>query len=414
MSTADNTREFTPRSIMAAVAAGAGAYVTIAPVIASTQGIFLLAFTEAFGWTRTAVSAAILMCALTGALITPFAGRAIDKFGVRKVMFPAVGLFGLAVMSVSLVRGELWQLYLAHIVIGMTAGFQNMVAYWKVASLWFHRRRGLVLSLITVCYGLGYSTLPKIIQPIIDRDGWQVGYLTLGGLVLASLLVLVPFLRTPPGTQLKLGHDAPATGVVVQGLTPAEARRQPVFWLLMAMLMCGVVSLIGTLATTFPFLTDRGYSRPFAASVLAVWGAGSVLGQLSYGVLADRFNTPRVALPYFVSAICGALLLHYGPSTQLLVAGAFMLGFCQGSEVGLAAYFAGRYFGMRHLGEIYGYIYAGATVASGVGPVVMNRVFDITGSYRPVGLIVVGTLACGLACVLLLKPYVFAARRSGM
>jgi MFS family permease len=401
--------EFTRGSIGAAIAAAAGSAVSIAPIVVSTFSVFLANFVKQYGWGRGSVSLAITICALVGGAFTPLAGRILDRFGVRRVMLPAVVLFGLAVMAVSLADGVLWQIYLFYGLIGITASFQNMVAYSKVASLWFHRRRGMVLSLVSACYGLSAAMMPKFVQPLIARHGWQAGYIFLGCVVLSSLIVLIPLLRLPPGAE---GAPHAAQAALHPGLTVREARGTRSFWLLFAVLFLAVLSIVGTLSQIFPMMLDRGIAPPSAASVLTVFFLGTMTGQLTYGFLVDWIDSPRVALPFFVCALIGMTTLHNVSSLPLLFPAAFLMGVGQGSELGLAAYFSGRYFGLRNLGAIYGFIYAGATVASGLGPFILGLSFDLAHSYRPMMIAFEAALLLATCGVAMLGPYVYAARRA--
>lgn len=407
--------EFSASSVGAAFASAIGAFVSIGPIVVSTFGIFLSTFSKLYGWTRTEYSVAILICALVGAAVTPLAGRLIDRWGVRRVMLPAVFLFGLALMSATLVQGRLWEFYGAYVLIGVTAGFQNMVAYSKVISSWFSRHRGLMLSLVSVCYGAAYAAIPKVVQPLIAARGWRAGYLFLAGLVLATLVILVPLLRLPPeeARQESASGSGPRAALSGAYLSVTQARRTRAFWIILAVVVLGVASLVGTVAHLFPMLVDRGLTAKAATTVLAMFALGGIIGQLSYGVLVDRINSPRVALPFFVASLIGVFSLRYSQSQAVLLPGALLMGIGQGSELGLAAYFTGRYFGVRNMGEIYGYIYAAATVASGVGPVLMGYAFDTTGSYVLMLAVFMFALAVAILGVASLPPYVFAARGRG-
>jgi len=398
--------EFSRLSIGAAIAAAVGAAVTVGPMIVPTFGIFMVAFGKAFGWTRTEFSSVILVTAWIGAIVTPQAGRLIDRLGVRRVMLPGVVLFGLALMSVSLVRGKLWELYAFYALVGLTAGVQNAVPYSKLVSLWFQRHRGAVLACVTTAYGLSYAIMPQVVRPLIARHGWQAGYLFLGGLVIASLLVLVPLLRAPAGaSRLALSGEG------TSGVTLAEAVRTPAFWMIGAMIFLAVDALVGTLAHTFPMITDRGLSPMLGTNVISTVALGSMLGQISFGFVLDRSNSPRVGALYFAAALIGASLIHYGTTAAWLVPGGFMMGVGQGAELGLTAYFATRYFGTRHFGEIYGWIYAAATVASGLGPLLMGLAFDRLGSYRPMEIAAEVSLILAVVFVICLPAYRFAAGR---
>jgi MFS family permease len=327
-------------------------------------------------------------------------------------MLPGVALFGLAILGVTLVHGQLWQLYLCYVLVGLTAGVQNMVAYNKLASVWFQRHRGLVLSFLSTCYGVAAAIIPQIVRPLIDHHGWQAGYWFLGAVVLSSLLVLVPWLRLPRD---RITPDTVTSGAVGErrdlqtaaGISAKEARNKFIFWLLLLVVVLAVGSLIGTVAQLFPMLTDRGVSRQNATTVLSFTAIGGILGQLSYGYLMDKFRTPKMAAPFFVCALIGATILHREAAMNALLPGAVLMGIGQGAELGLAAYLTSRYFGTRHMGEIYGLLYAGATIAAGVGPVLMARAYDYTGSYRPMLLASELALVAVVAFILMLPRYVY-------
>ena len=93
--------------------------------------------------------------------------------------------------------------------------------------------------------------------------------------------------------------------------------------------------------------------------------------------------------------------------------GALCLGLGLGSETALIAFLAGRYFGMRHYGEIYGYLFAVFLFGSGLGPWLMGVCFDITGSYNP-ALVGFG-LALLIASYLIsrLGPYLYPVSGKG-
>jgi nitrate/nitrite transporter NarK len=57
------------------------------------------------------------------------------------------------------------------------------------------------------------------------------------------------------------------------------------------------------------------------------------------------------------------------------------VGLGQGSEFDILPYAISRYFGLRALGEIYGYAFAAIALGGALGPLVMGVSFDATGSY---------------------------------
>jgi MFS family permease len=69
-----------------------------------------------------------------------------------------------------------------------------------------------------------------------------------------------------------------------------------------------------------------------------------------------------------------------------------------GAEGDIIAYLISRYFGLRSFGEIYGYAFGAFTLGGVVGPLLMGKAFDTTGSYS-IGLgvfVVASVIAAGL------------------
>jgi cyanate permease len=163
----------------------------------------------------------------------------------------------------------------------------------------------------------------------------------------------------------------------------------------------------GTIAHIVPLLTDRGVSNQFATLVLTTAGLALIGGRLLGGYLLDRFFGPYVAACFFLLPFAGIALLGSGSKGVVPVMGAIGLGLGLGSETALIAFLAGRYFGMRHYGEIYGYLFAVFLLGAGLGPWLMGVCFDATGSYN-VALVAFG-LALLVASFLIcrLGPYAY-------
>jgi len=81
-----------------------------------------------------------------------------------------------------------------------------------------------------------------------------------------------------------------------------------------------------------------------------------------------------------------------------------------GAEYSLLPYYIGRYFGVRAFGQLYGGIYAAASIAGGLGPFIMGRTFELTHSYgHALAALEVG-IAIAILCVASLGKYVYTAQ----
>jgi len=88
---------------------------------------------------------------------------------------------------------------------------------------------------------------------------------------------------------------------------------------------------------------------------------------------------------------------------------AFLIGFGTSGETDVAPYLLSRYFGLRSFSTLYGLSWMSHAAAGAVGPIVMGRAFDATGSYDVV-LVRLSMLAVGVAALMLLMPRYDTAR----
>jgi hypothetical protein len=59
-----------------------------------------------------------------------------------------------------------------------------------------------------------------------------------------------------------------------------------------------------------------------------------------------------------------------------------LIGFSMGGEADVVPYLVARYFGLRSFSVLYALTWTFYAVAGAIGPVLMGKVFDLTGSYE--------------------------------
>jgi MFS family permease len=132
-------------------------------------------------------------------------------------------------------------------------------------------------------------------------------------------------------------------------------------------------------------------------------GAASLLGRLTTGWLLDRFFAPRVAFCLLSVAAGGTLMLSGAHSLAAGVSAAALIGFGMGAEADVTPYLLSRYFGLRSFAMLYGFTWTAYAIAGAVGPILMGRAFDVTGSYTTL-LVQIGTATFLVAALMLLIP----------
>jgi MFS family permease len=400
--------EFTRPALGAAVAAWMGFFVGPNAILSSTQGQFMAPLEQSFGLSRTMVSVVLLLSPLGVTLCLPAAGRAMDRWGLRKILLPGLVLFGGLHILMSQAR-SLWQLVLLMSLISIAAAMHSSVGYAKLIAQWFDRRRGTVLGMaVALGSGLGSALYPQLMRFLIGHYSWRAGYIGLGTVVLIlGFPLLWVLLREPirPGIHVSALQQAE----LLPGATRAEALRGMTFWLIFLSILLTMTALLGTVIHAYPMLTERGFSPTVSATAVSCVFLGSIAGQLSSGLLLDAWQSPRAALPFFIIALIGVLTVHSASHTATLLPGAVMLGTALGAENALAAYLTSRYFGLRAYGAIYGWAFAAACLGAALGLLLMGVVHDLAGDYRPMRLVFGAFVAVAVLCILLLGPYIYRA-----
>lgn len=147
-----------------------------------------------------------------------------------------------------------------------------------------------------------------------------------------------------------------------------------------------------------PFGLDRGLTAPQAALLLASYGASQVVGRFGIGVLVDRFPAARMAAGgAAISAAAFAALHLTGAGFVPMMALVFAAGLMHGAENDVLPFLAGRLFGLKAYGEIYGSLLVMALLGTAGGIVGWGRIHDLTGDYGlPLTIATVAMATAGL------------------
>lgn len=393
----------------AAFAAWMGFFVGPNAILSSTQGLFMVPMATSFGLNRTLISVVLLISPLGVTLCLPAAGRAMDRYGLRKVIIPGLVLFGGLSILLAATR-TVWQLVLLTALISVTAAMHSSVGYAKLIAQWFDRKRGTVLGLaVALGSGLGSAIFPQLMRVLIQDYDWRIAYVGLGAIVLVLGLPIMLFALREPARNSDT-TSAETADAAQPGASLQEALRSPTFWLVFSAILFTMTALLGTVIHAFPMLTERGFSPQIATTAVSCVFLGSVAGQFSSGLLLDAWQSPRAAMPYFVVALIGVLIVHSTTSSATLLVGAALLGTALGAENALGAFLTSRYFGLRAYGSIFSWTFAAACLGAAVGLLLMGLAHDLAGSYAPMRWVFGVFVGIGVLCTALLGPYRYLVR----
>jgi len=392
-------RTSNPKPAGVAVAATIGNMIGVTAAILATFGVFLVPISTEFGWPRASVSGVLGLVAVVSALLIPFVGRAMDRFGSRRILIGGNILLATSIALLSRSTGNLLQFYLTFALIGVAGSLAGTAMFCKVVSNWFDARRGLMLGVTAGGgNGIGATVMPIIAGLLVAGYGWRDAYVGI-----AAIILLLGF-----PTLFLLLRDAPpridAPQAELDGLTLREAAHTRAFWLMLFAIAAGAGGMTAVFTHVVPMLTDHGFGLAAATGVIATFALVTAAWQIVTGALLDRLRTPRLIVPMYGAAIAGLLLLEFGHGTASAMVAGTLLGIGMGAEYAALAYFISRYFGLKHFGSIVGALYSVVILAQGITPGLMDMSFDRTGSYAVATIAIALALGVGMLLLSFLPP----------
>jgi sugar phosphate permease len=346
---------------------------------------------DEFGWTRASLSLVSAVVLLGLAVLSPFIGKLIDRFGPRLMLLVSV-LAQIVSAAVNGMAGSLWHIYIGRFLyeIKPTHGSQVLL------NRWFVRFRGLALGIASTGIPLGTLLLSPLAQYLIIHWGWRISLFFWAGVTLVILLPLLVLIRNrpqdmglqPDGAPLKVGivDKKKAEQEAVSGFELSASIKTAAFWLLCGtQLICGIGC--GFMMTHLViFATDIGYSAMIGATFLSVVGGGNLIGLLATGYLSDHIKRNRVlSLTHLFRAISFIVIVIViftgnGPLWMFLIAMA-LFGFGWYTTAPLTAGLAADMFGYKHMGTILGITLTFHYVGTAIGALGGGVVYTQTGSY---------------------------------
>ncbi len=376
------------------VVVGAGALMTcIGFGTMMSLAVFLQPITEAMGWSRAGVSAALTLDFLLMGVAAFFWGTMSDRFGTRIVVLSGSVLLGLGLVTASRAQ-SLWQFQLLFGgLIGIAAGsfYAPMMA---VASAWITQHRSLAVALVSAGMGVSPVTVAPSASWLITTYDWRTAMLVIG-IAAWALLIPTSFLVRPAPK----ANDTEAAGVAEAAeieWTPAQAFRTPQFMALAGAHFACCAAHSGPIFHMVSYAVVCGIAPLTAVTVYGLAGFSGLGGRLLLGALGDRFGAKPVLVGgLFVQAMCIATYLavaHLGEFYALSV----VFGLAYGGVMPLYAVLVREFFGARIMGTVFGAVSAFASLGMALGPWAGGYVYDTFHGYTWLH---AGSFAIGLAAV---------------
>jgi MFS family permease len=361
------------------------------------HGVYLTELHRLHGWPTAYISGAVTVFYLLTAALVVFVSDAITRLGPRLVMLIGACCFGSAVALLAVIA-ELWQLYVAYLLMAVGAASMHVGAITNVVGLWFDRQRGFALSLALN----GASSGGILITPVLVLAIAHYGF---SNAIVGSSIVMAVILLPA----ILLWIDRPATAAAHAKSTPVAAAwtrrsalRSTKFWSVAAPFAMALTAQVGFLVHQIAILQPT-IGRAQAGFSVAALTVAAIAGRFGLGAFAKRLDLRRFTAWSLTSQAVALLAMAATSNTTALIAACVLFGLSAGNLLTLPSLVIQREFDAASFGMLVGLSWAISQFTYAFGPGLLGVVRDVTGGYAAaLGICIALELAA--AALILLRP----------
>ncbi len=360
------------------------------PAVA-TLSIFIEPMTGEFGWSRTALSAAVSLGGVLAAIASPLLGPMLDRRGARVMLCVAVLVTGICALLLSLTQ-SLIVFVLLFCIARMSFASPFELGIYGAVNNWFVQKRGIATSIATFMQMMGLMAMPLIAQLTINTHGWRSGWIAIGitVLIVGFIPVWLLVVRRPEDMGIAPDGTGQTTKKTVQdthdgstepAFTRAQAVRTWTFWLLSLYTLLVYPVQAGVSLHQVPHLIERGIDPTIAATIIGTFSLLSAVSGLVFGAFIRRLGVRlSLTLTAFFLALSAVVMIWITQSWQGYAAAA-LFGMGIGGMLTVLPLAWADYFGRASYGAIRGTALAVQVVAQAAGPLISGILRDYTGDY---------------------------------
>ena len=308
-----------------------------------------------------------------------------DKYGPRWVMFVGGLMFGLGMFTCGFAK-SVGNLTLSY---GIILGLGLSLVYGCTISntiKFFPDKRGMVGGMTTAFYGISSVIFAPVADALSNAFGARATFKILGVVFLIIICAGSFIMQKCPAGFVPTGYVAPvAAGKKANDKTPVEMLKMPIFYVMLLMLTCGGTFGMMIISQAKGIAVNMVNAAPATATLfVSVLCLFNTAGRLVAGSLSDklgRINTLTIALVVALVGLAVLLGASLTGAMPLFAVGVILIGICFGTFMGVFPGFCTDQFGQKNNTVNYGIMWIGFSLAGIVGPTILTKVHNATGTY---------------------------------
>lgn len=374
-----------------------------------TWSVFQKPIQDMFGWTASEVSLAFSINLAMIPILMIFAGRLLPKYGPTKMVF-----IGAAVLSIGLVIASkttsLWMLYLGY---GILGGSGIGIAYGiPIATCvkWFPDKRGTITGLAVAGFGLGSVFYAPVATKLVELYGPLTTFFMQSIYTMVGVIIGGRLLKAAPEGYIPDGWEPPTEksgfSKTEYNFSPREMLRTPQYYFLIIMYTFANVAGLMIIGHASPIGQQVAGLTPLeAGSIVSILAIVNTIGRMFWGSFSDKIGRTKVIFIMYVISAMAMFGMNSLTSYWLYAFGVSLIAFCFGGAMGTFPSVAADFYGPKHVGMNYGFIFLAYSMGALIGPRLASVVVESSGGSYRMAFFITGVLcSIGALMSLVAKP----------
>lgn len=365
--------------------AAAAVFMQILLGVIYSWSIFRGPLAQLHGWSKAQTIAPYRYSLLAFAAGMILAGFWQDRKGPRLVASVGGFLLGTGCLLAAWFGDTLTGLVVGYgIVAAVGVGFAYVTPI-AMCIKWFPDKRGMIVGLAVMGFGVGPLVFGPLIEALIGSDPARLAitiprtFLILAALFYVGVIGSAQFYRVPPPGWQPEGWTPSAKHSGAAEIPPGKMLRTWQFYALWLLYFLGTSVGLTAIGEATPLLKEMASQSAFlsAGAALGVMSIFNGLGRLGWGSVSDRYGRKMAVLGMCLVSIaaCVGFLRNTDGFTSLLI-GLCLAAFGYGGYLALMPSFTADYFGPKNVGANYGLVFSAWGVCGFVVPGYFAGIMD--------------------------------------
>ena len=351
-----------------------------------------------FDWSKSTLKFRDFVNLACAALIMPFMGAIIDKYGVKSTLVFGLALLSLMFFCYSFI-GAATHMYFIHVGFALAVSASGSLAVIIMVSQRVSENRGTAIGVALAGTSLGGIVIPYIAKYLLNNYDWRMAFRYEAILPLVVLIAVILILKK---SDTLTESKSKKTNDLVE-VEFKDAIKMKSFWFLAIIGFFCFYAILGIMGNLYLAMRGLDFSVDVAVNALGLISITILCAKFLSGLLTDYINKITLFRIQILILFLGTLALSFYTKNMIWIA-IPIIGVGWGGLYTLINYIIITTFGVNSAGRIGGSISFFESLGAGFGIWLSGLIADQSGSYAMSFRVVAVFLFIAFVLSFFLKP----------